>query len=415
MKPTKIRLVEQHTYKPSSSDFAELDKVCRLSKNLYNATLYAARQGLFESGYFRRYNDINKEFTDTNQVDYRALPTKVAKLTQMLVDKSIVSYLALSKKHRSGGLENKPGLPRYLPKDGRQVVQYTEQAISTVRKGFVKLSGTEVYIPTKREDVRFVRVTPCKVSRNIIVEVGYEQECKLNTDGTTAATAKTAAIDLGINNLATLVSATHAPILYNGKPIKSINQYYNKRLAELKSKQDLSGNKRKTTNRIKRLTLKRFSKVKDYMHKVSREIANQLVSNGVTTLVVGYNKGWKQDVNLGRQTNQKFVQIPFLMLLSMLKYKCALVGIRVVEKGEAYTSKCSFLDDEPIQKHSKYQGRRVKRGLYRSSNGVLINADVNGGYNILKLFYQEQEAWTTDLHRDCVEVCSMPSVFTVNQ
>jgi len=409
IKPTMIKLVEQHTYKPSSSDFAELDKVCRLSKNLYNATLYASRQGFFESGCFRRYNDINKEFTDTNQVDYRALPAKVAKLTQMLADKSIVSYLGLCKKHKSGEIADKPGLPRYLPKDGRQVVQYTEQAITKVRKGFVKLSGTEVYIPTKQENVRFVRVTPCKISKNITVEVGYEKENTLRAEGTTAA------IDLGINNIAALVFATHAPVLYNGKPIKSINQYYNKRLAELTSKQDLSGSKRKTTNRIKQLTVKRFSKIKDYMHKVSREITNQLVSNGVTTLVVGYNKGWKQDVNLGKQTNQKFVQIPFLMLLNMLKYKCALAGIHVVEKGEAYTSKCSFIDDEDIQKHEDYQGMRVKRGLYRSSNGILVNADVNGGYNILKLFYQEQEAWTTDLHRDCVEVCSTPSVFTVNQ
>ena len=253
-----------------------------------------------------------------------------------------------------------------------------------------------------------MRVTPCKISKNITVEVGYEQEYTLHTGGTTAA------IDLGINNLATLVSTTHAPILYNGKPIKSINQYYNKRLAELKSKQDLSGSKRKTTNRINRLTLKRFSKIKDYMHKISREVTNQLVSNGVTTLVVGYNKGWKQDANLGKQTNQKFVQIPFLMLLNMLKYKCALAGIHVVEKGEAYTSKCSFIDDEAIQKHEDYQGKRVKRGLYRSSNGTLINADINGGYNILKLFYQEQEAWTAELHRDCIEVCSTPSVFTVN-
>ena len=409
MKPTTIRLVEQHTYKPSSTDFAELDKVCRLSKNLYNATLYAARQGFFENGCFRRYNDINKEFTDTNQVDYRALPAKVAKLTQMLADKSIVSYLGLSRKYRSGEMADRPGLPRYLPKDGRQVVQYTKQAISTVRKGFVKLSGTEVYIPTKQENVRFVRVTPCKVSKNITVEVGYEQEYTPSTGGTTAA------IDLGINNLATLVFDTHAPVLYNGKPIKSINQYYNKRLAELRSRQDLSGSKRRTTNGIKRLTLKRFSKIKDYMHKISREITNQLVSNGVTTLVVGYSKGWKQDVNLGKRTNQKFVQIPFLMLINMLKYKCALVGIHVAEKSEAYTSKCSFIDDEPIQKHSNYLGQRVKRGLFRSSNGTLINADINGGYNILKLFYQEQEAWTTDLHRDCVEVCSTPSVFTVNQ
>jgi len=404
----KLRLVEQHTYKPSSPDFAELDRVCRLSKNLYNATLYAARQGFFADGKFRRYNDINKEFTDTDQPDYRALPTKVSKLTQMLADKSIVSYFGLLKAYKNGEIENKPGLPRYLPKDGRQVVTYTEQAISTVRTGYVKLSGTCVYIPTKQENIRFVRVVASQSNKNITVEVGYEREYEYAEGG------KVAAIDLGVNNLAALVFTDRAPIIYNGKPLKSINQYYNKQLAELKSRQDLSGSKRKTTNRIKRLHDKRNNKVKDYMHKVSREITNQLVSGGVTTLVVGYNTGWKQDVNFGKKANQKFVQIPFLTLLNMLRYKCALEGIRVVDRNEAYTSKCSFLDDEGVQKHEKYMGYRQKRGLYKSYGGRRINADVNGGYNILKLFYQEQEAWTAELHRDCVEVCSAPSVFTVN-
>jgi putative transposase len=404
----KIRLVEQHIYKPSSPDYAELDKVCFLSKNLYNATLYAARQGFFDNGKFRRYNEINKKFTDASQADYRALPTKVSKLTQQLVDKAIVSYFGLLRAYKNSTIQDKPGLPKYLKKDGRQIVQYTEQAISVVRKGFVRLSGTNVFIPTKQENVKFVRVVPCQTSKNITVEVGYEQDYEYATSG------KTAAIDLGVNNLATLVFTNHAPILYNGKPLKSINQYYNKQLAELKSKQDLSGNKRKTTNRIKRLHVKRNNKVKDYMHKATREITNQLVSNGVTTLIVGYNKGWKQDVNLGKKTNQNFVQLPFLMLLNMLIYKCALAGILVVPRNEAYTSKCSFLDDEPIYKKTKYMGYRQNRGLYKSYSGNKINADVNGGYNILKLFYQEKVAWTADLHRNCVEACSAPSVFTAN-
>jgi len=410
----KIKLVEQHTYKPSSADYAELDKVCFLSKNLYNATLYAARQGFFENGKFRRYNEINKEFTDTEQTDYCALPRKVSKLTQKLVDKSIISYFGLMRAYKKGEIKDKPGLPKYLRKDGRQIATYTEQAISVVRKGFVRLSGTNVFVPTKRGNIKFVRIVPCQMSRNITVEVGYEQEYEYINSQSEFGGGKTAAIDLGINNLATVVFTDRSAILCNGKPLKSINQYYNKRLGELKSKQDLSGSKRKTTNRIKRLHTKRSNKIKDYMHKVSREITNQLVSGGVTTLIVGYNKGWKQDVNLGKKTNQKFVQIPFLMLLNMLIYKCALVGIKVVTKSEAYTSKCSFLDNEDIKKHSEYKGSRVKRGLFKSSDGTAINADLNGGFNILKLFYQENEAWNLELFKNCVEVCSTPSVFTVN-
>jgi putative transposase len=404
-----IQLVEQHTYKPSSPDYAELDKVCRLSKNLYNATLYAARRGFFDTGKFRRYKDINKEFTDNGQADYIAMPRKVSKLTQQLVDKSIISYFGLMKLYKNGELDDKPGLPSYLPKDGRQVLTYTKQAISTVRTGYVRLSGTDVFIPTKQSYIKFVRVVPSKVNKNITAEVGYERECKVAQNG------KVASIDIGVNNLAALVYTDRSPIIYNGKPLKSINQYYNKQLAKLKSKQELSGSKCKSTNRIKQLHDKRYCKIKDYMHKASREITNQLVSDGVTTLVIGYNTGWKQDVNLGKRTNQSFVQIPFLMLLNMIGYKCALEGISVIVRKEAYTSKCSFLDDEPIHKKAKYMGYRQKRGLYKTYTGSKINADINAAYNIMKLYYQEQEAWTADLHRDCVEVCSMPSVFTVNR
>ena len=149
------------------------------------------------------------------------------------------------------------------------------------------------------------------------------------------------------------------------------------------------------------------------MHKVSREITNQLVSSGVSTFVIGYNKGWKQDVNLGKRTNQNFVQLPFLMLVNMLKYKCALAGIRVVLREEAYTSKCSFIDDEPVEKQAEYKGRRKHRGLFVSSDGRKINADINSAGNILKKHLVEEEAWTADLHRNYVEVCSRPTVFTV--
>jgi putative transposase len=118
----KTTLVEQHTYKPSHPDYAELDKVCFLSKNLYNATLYEARQAFFDTGRFERYESINKRFTDESQRDYTALPRKVSKLTQKLVDRGITSYYGLVREWKKGKIADRPGLPRYLPKDGRQVV-----------------------------------------------------------------------------------------------------------------------------------------------------------------------------------------------------------------------------------------------------------------------------------------------------
>ena len=143
----------------------------------------------------------------------------------------------------------------------------------------------------------------------------------------------------------------------------------------------------------------------DYLHKASRYIVNQLVSNNINTLIIGYNKSWKQDANIGKVNNQKFVQIPFLKFVNMLEYKCQLVGITVVRQQESYTSKCSFLDNEPIKKHKEYAGKRIKRGLFKSRNGKLINADLNGSLNILKKAVGEFQY--------PIEVCSTPCVITL--
>lgn len=393
-------MVERRVIKKSNKLYEELDNLCFLSKNLYNATLYSVRQHFFETGNYLNYNAVNKEFTHNNQVDYRLLPAKVSKMTQMLVDKSFKSFFALKKK---GDVKARP--PKYLKKDGRQVVQYTKQALSFKVKGYVRLSGTNVYIKTKHSDVRFVRVTP--KNQYVVVEVGYEvgEPILVSND-------KISAIDLGVNNLATLTSNVRSPLILNGRPLKAINQYYNKKLAELKSDLDLKG--KKTSNRLNRLHFKRNNKVNDYMHKASRYIVNQLVSNEITTLVIGYNKGWKQDINLSKVNNQNFTQIPFLRFVEMLEYKCGLMGIQVVRQEESYTSKCSFIDNEPIRKQKEYRGSRVKRGLFKSNGGKLINADANGSYNILKKWLIKQEAWNEKIFSDCVEVYSTPIVTTIN-
>lgn len=161
------------------------------------------------------------------------------------------------------------------------------------------------------------------------------------------------------------------------------------------------------------ITRKRYNKIKDYMHKVSREITNQLVSHNVTNLVIGYNKSWKQDVNLGKVNNQKFVQIPFLMFLNMLKYKCELLGINCETIQESHTSKCSFLDREDITHHDNYVGRRIHRGLFRSASGRTINADVNGSLNIMRRYLNEVKNIDIYESMNLIEACSTPSVYTV--
>lgn len=395
-----MKMVERVIIKKSNKQYKELDNLCFLSKNLYNATLYRVRQHFFESGKYLNYNAVNKEFTLTNNVDYRALPAKVSKMTQMLVDKSFKSFFT---KKKNGYMKVRP--PKYLKKDGRQIVQYTKQALSFKVKGFVKLSGTDIYIKTQNNNVSFVRITP--KNKYIVVEIGYEVDTpKVVSNG------KYASIDLGVNNLATLSSNVFRPIILNGRPLKSVNQYYNKNIAKLKSELTLKG--KITSNKLDRLHFKRNNKVNDYMHKASRYIVNHLVSNEITTLVIGYNKGWKQDISMSKVNNQKFTQIPFLRFVEMLEYKCKLIGIKVIRQEESYTSKCSFLDNEDIKKHKEYKGSRIKRGLFKSLNGILINADVNGSYNILKKYLIKQEAWNDKIFSDCVEVYSTPVVMTIN-
>lgn len=400
-----MRLVQIQTIKFTHPLYKELDNLCFLSKNLYNATLYTVRQHYFQTKEYLNYNQVNKIFTDTKQVDYCSLPRKVSKSTQQLVDRNFKSFFALQKK-KASNMYNKPvNIPKYLDAvKGRQLVHYTKQALSFKDKGYVKLSGTDIKIKIPDVDVDFVRIVPRNMFINI--EIGYQQESlKLIQSNNYAS------IDLGVNNLATITSNVFKPLIINGKPLKSINQYYNKKLASYKSK--LARHKRLSTNKIKQLHNKRKCKITDYLHKASRFITNHLVSNNIALLVIGYNKNWKQDVNLGKVNNQKFVQIPFLHFVNLLQYKCQLLGIKVVLQEESYTSKCSFLDNEDICKHSTYLGKRVHRGLFKSACNKFINADVNGSYNILKKFLIKHEAWNEKIFSNLVEVCSTPLVFTI--
>ena len=211
------------------------------------------------------------------------------------------------------------------------------------------------------------------------VEIVYEKECvSADVDAN-----KCAAIDLGVNNLATLVMPDSQPIIFSGKVLKSDNQYYNKRKAFLHSVKDKSGIK-KYTRQLYEMEQRRAMKINDFMHKASRMIINWLVSHGIGRLVIGLNKGWKDSVNLRKKTNQHFCGIPHSRLIKMLEYKCSMVGILFETHEEAHTSKCDALAMEPVRHHDEYLGRRVKRGLFQSSIGKMLNADVNGALNIMR-------------------------------
>lgn len=384
-------LTERHIIKKTNSLYKELDMLCFLSKNLYNSALYTVRQFYFENKKYINWININNQFIKGKQIDYYALPCKVSQQTLKMVDQNMKSFFNALKAKNSN-----PRLPKYLDKTkGRFVVTYTNQAISKteLKKGYIVLSKTNIRIKTKIHDIQQVRIVP--QNNVIVVEVLYKVNCKSNISDV----RKYCGVDFGLDNLMSCGFSDVRPMLINGKPLKSINWHYNKKKAELQS---LLKNKY-TSNRISNLTIKRNNKVNDYLHKSSRLFINYLVSNDITDVVIGYNKEWKQGINIGRVNNQNFVNIPYYKLLNMLTYKCELLGITVHITEESYTSKCSFLDNEEICKHEGYKGSRIKRGLYKSSDGRLINADVNGALNILKKVIGEYRY-------DPILVCSMPLV-----
>ena len=403
-----MTLVETHIIKPSDKYFKELDNLCFLSKNLYNATLYAVRQHYIKNKEYLNYYKINKIFTEDKQVDYIALPRKVSKHVQQLVEQDFKSFFALLKKQKDGKYDKKIHLPRYADKvNGRKPLHYEKGALSfKKKKGFINLSKTNIFIKSKisEKDIKFVSIVPC--GNCIKIMVGYNKKEEQPTTNN-----RYASIDLGLNNFATISSNVMEPFIINGKPLKSINHYSNKLIAHYQS---LLPKNTFNSKRIQNIRLKRENKINDYLHKSSSYIVNHLVSNNIKTLVIGYNKEWKQDINMGKVNNQNFVEIPFYKFISILTYKCELQGIQVVKQEESYTSKCSFLDDEDICKHKEYKGNRIYRGLYKSYNGQIINADLNGSLNILKKYLQKNAVWNAQFRADLIQVCSKPILYRVS-
>lgn len=373
-------LVERHIIKESNVLYKELDEMCFKSKNLYNLTNYHIRQEFFLTGNILSYNSLDKILQSTEA--YLSLPAKVSQQVLMQLSRDWKSWQKAKAEYIINPTKFKacPRIPTYKDKQyGRNLLVYTEQAISkrALKKGYINFSKTKLKITTKKRIINQVRIVP-KASY-IVVEVVYERLiCYENVEK-----SKVAAIDIGVNNLAAVTSNVEgfAALLINGRPLKAINSTYNKEKARL---QALLGKEQFSSKSIENLTFKRNMKVDNYLHQTSHFIINTLVNYQIGTLVIGKNNEWKQEVNLGKVNNQNFTFIPHAKFIQMLKYKAELVGIKVVILEESYTSKCSFLDLEPVQKHTTYKGKRIKRGLFRSSNGKVLNADVNGSLNILR-------------------------------
>jgi IS605 OrfB family transposase len=378
-----MQLVEQHSIDRHDPRFAVIDPACFASKNLYNAGLYILRQAFFAQDHVPSYAKLAHCLKDTTE--FRALPAKVAQWTvrQVCTDWSNFWKAHSAYQRSPHKFTGRPKLPHYKPKaDGRNLLVYTRQAISgpALKEGRIYPSQLGIKVHTKRKELQQVRIVPH--ASHYVVEVVYSVK-------PTSRTANklypkwAASLDLGIDVLAAVTSNKKGiiPFLVNGRPLKSVNAYYNKRRADFQASLPRG---QYTSHRLTSLTDKRNRKVDHYLHWASRTIVDWMVSERIGTLIIGHTRGWKQEVNIGSVNNQNFVASPHSRFIHMLTYKAQREGIRVIVQEEGYTSKCSFLDLEPIRKHAQYCGRRVKRAEFISAQGQPIHADVNGSYNILR-------------------------------
>ena len=386
--------VKQQLKHLSKEEYLSLKELSHTAKNLYNQAVYNIRQYYFQENKYLNYQKNNSLLKSSE--NYKTLNSNMSQQILKEVDGSFKSFFSLLKKKNKGMYNAKVKLPSYLPKN----------SFTTLVIGFVRLNEDTLVIPYSNsfkknhkkisikippilldKKIKEIRIIPKFNARFFEVQYTYEvQEEQRNLDKNHAL-----AIDFGINNLATCVTSKGRSFIIDGKKLKSINQWFNKENARLQSIKDKQKYGKKPTLRQKYLYSSRNNKVNDYMSKTARKIINYCLENNIGTLVCGYNETFQRNSNIGKANNQTFVNIPFGKLREKLEYLCKLYGLRFVEQEESYTSKSSFFDMDILPKFEidkpqtySFLGKRIKRGLYQTSKGYILNADVNGALNILR-------------------------------
>jgi IS605 OrfB family transposase len=401
----------------SKKQYALLKEMCRYSNSLYNVALYNIRQHYFDTKMFLTY-ESNYHECKTNE-NYKLLQAGVAQQTMKVVDRSFKSFFNLLKKCKVGDYRyHDVKIPHYRKSGGLFNLVLSTNAI-IIRGDYLMLPMSrefralhpevkEIAIPFPKrlsdKTIKEVRILPCGNGRVFKIQYVYEvaeEPINLNKDNVIS-------IDIGIDNLATCIPTIGTPFIMDGRKLKSTNHQWNKEMSRLRSiamKQNL-----KTTNRIQRITAKRNNQVNDCIKKTARYIIDYCIENDIGSLVVGYNADFKRNSNIGKVNNQNFVQIPLGDLRNQLSFLCWKYGIDYIEQEESYTSKSSFLDKDVLPEYKpeqpykgKFSGKRICRGLYRSANGTIVNADVNGAANIMRKCKQN-----VDFDKLCLGLLASP-------
>ncbi len=394
-----MQLVEQHCISKKDPRYSVIDEAAFKSKNLYNAALYEMRQAFIFQGKRLSYNQMDKLMQPHEA--YKALPAKVSQQVLKQLGEAWDSYFEACEAYRENPLKftGHPKLPKYKHKsEGRNLLVYTMQAISggqtggkkTLQRGILKPSQLPIEVKTRQNPATIHQVRIVPRNGHYVVEVVYSKEpVRAHVDPSFCV-----AIDLGVTNLAAITSnrVGFIPRLVNGRTLKALNQWYNKRMKELTLCLPKEARER-VTKQMRQITTTRNRQVNHYLHAASKSIIDFLAQEGVGTIIIGKNPLWKQETGIGKRNNQNFVAIPHARFIDILTYKAELVGIQVEVQEESYTSKASFLDLDPIPTYKPhdetehtFSGKRIGRRnrLYRTKDRKIICADVNGSYNILR-------------------------------
>lgn len=385
--------VKQQLKKLPKEDYLNLKELSYIAKNLYNVATYNIRQHYLKEKKYLSYN--KNDLLCKNNENYKLLNSNMSQQILKEVDGNFKSFFGLLKLAKKDQYNKKINIPKYLEKD----------SFTTLIIGFVRLKENILIMPYSNtyrkahkrisikipkllldKEIKEIRIIPKFKARFFEIQYIY----KVNEIQSKVDNKKALAIDIGLNNLVTCVTNEGKAFIIDGRRLKSINQWYNKQNSKLQSIKDKQKIKSITKKQMI-ITNNRNNKVNDYVLKTCRYIINYCIDNEIGNLVIGYNPEIQDEINLGKRNNQNFVNIPIGKIREKLEYLCEFYGINFVEQEESYTSKASFFDNDEIPVYDKnntkkyeFSGKRIKRGLYKSKNGILINADVNGALNILK-------------------------------
>lgn len=389
--------IKQQVKHLTKEEYNILRELCKISKNLTNQAIYNVRQYYFQEKQYLRYESNYHEMKYLE--NYKLLNADISQQTLKNVDQMFKSFFALIKLAKQGKYNFKHiRLPNYLPRNS-----YSNLIIGQVRikddnilmipysntfKKKYKVNRINIKIPQvlENKEIKQIQIIPKFNARFFEIQYTYEiqeENIQLNTNNALA-------IDLGINNLCTCITNTGKSFIIDGKKLKSINQFFNKQNAKLRSIKDKQNILRQTKQQFL-ISRKRKNRIDDYINKTCRYVINYCLSNNIGTLVVGYNQSFQCKANLGKRNNQIFTQLPFGKIREKLEYLCKRYNINYILQEESYTSKASFFDNDELPIYNadnpqtyEFSGKRIKRGLYQTKNNYLFNADCNGALNILR-------------------------------